>query len=393
MACFNNSSKILLILIYILATLCIFYIVLILYFRKGWQNLKSFPPGGKDGGVFISVIISARNEEKNLPALLKDLSNQKYNRRNFEVIVVDDHSEDNTAEIVKSFDWVKLISLSNYVSEKINSYKKIAIEIAISQSKGELIVTTDADCRVNYLWLSTIASFAEVSKAKMIIMPVSYNYNPTFLGLFQILDFMSLQGITASSVELKNPLMCNGANLAYRKTAFEEVNGFNGTNKLASGDDMFLLHKIADKFPESISYLKSNDVIVHTDAMPSLNSFLNQRIRWAGKSKSYKNFKIKLVLLFVYLFNILLFITPILALIKPLTLTVSSSKILSAWLFILLLKTIAEMWFLKPVSKFFKYGNIMGFFPLAQPFHIIYTVISGTLGFKSTYKWKGRIVK
>ena len=364
-----------------------------MYFKKGWNSLKLFPPGGKEGHVFISVIISARNEEKNLASLLNDLSNQKYNRRNFEVIVVDDHSDDRTAEIVKSFNWVKLISLSDHVNGQINSYKKLAIETAISQSKGDLIVTTDADCRVNYLWLSTIASFAEASNSKMIIMPVSFNYNPTFLGLFQILDFMSLQGITAASVELKNPLMCNGANLAYKKSAFYEVNGFDGVNKTASGDDMFLLHKIAHQFPGSISYLKSNDVIVYTDSMPSLNSFLHQRIRWAAKSNSYKNLKIKLILSFVYLFNLLLFITPVLALIKPLTLTVSSGKILSAWVFILLLKTITEMWFLKPVSRFFKYQNIMGFFPLAQPFHIIYTVVSGTLGFKSTYKWKGRTVK
>ena len=376
-----------------MATLCAFYVSLILYYRKGWQSIQTFKPTNTQNGTFISVIISARNEEKNLPALLKDLSNQKYPRENFEVIVVDDHSEDNTAEIIKSFSWVKLISLSNYINNPINSYKKLAIETAILQSKGELIVTTDADCRVSYLWLSTIASFAEFSKAKMIIMPVSYNYDSSFLGLFQILDFMSLQGITAASVKLKNPLMCNGANLAYRKAAFLELNGFKGVANLASGDDMFLLHKMNKKFPGEISYLKSTDVVVYTDPMKSIASFLNQRIRWAGKSKYYKDFKLKFILLIIYLFNFLLLITPFLALINPLTVTVSTNRILSAWLFILLLKTLVEMWFLKPVSQFFKYGNIMGFFPLAQPFHVIYTVISGTLGFKSTYSWKGRTVK
>lgn len=393
MVCLENTFKILLIFISILAILCLFYISLILYYRKGWQSIKTFNPSNQEKRIFISVIISARNEEKNLPALLKDLSNQQYGRDYFEVIVVDDHSEDKTAEIIKSFSWVKLISLSSHVNGPINSYKKLAIETAISQSKGELIVTTDADCRVNHLWLSTIADFALVSKAKMIIMPVSYNYNSSFLGLFQILDFMSLQGITAASVALKSPLMCNGANLAYKKFAFLEVNGFNEISSLASGDDMFLLHKISKKFPGEIAYLKSNEVIVYTDPMPTISSFLNQRVRWAGKSKFYKDYKIKIILILIYVFNLLLLITPFLVFIKPLTVTVSTNRILSAWIFILLLKTIVEMCFLKPVSFFFKYRYIMGFFPLAQPFHIIYTVISGTLGFKGTYKWKGRKVK
>lgn len=382
-----------LILLYILAALCIIYISLILYYRKGWQKLKEFDAELREGSVFITVIISARNEEKNLPPLLRDLSNQKYPRENFEVIIVDDHSEDNTAEIVKNFKWIKLISLAKYATGKINSFKKLAIEIAVSQSRGDLIVTTDADCRLNPLWLSTIAAYAEINKFEMIIMPVAYNYNPTFLGLFQILDFMSLQGITAASVAQKKPLMCNGANLAYNKSTFIELNGFAGINDLASGDDMFLLHKIAEKFPSGVSYLKSKDVIVYTEPMHSLSSFFNQRIRWAGKTNSYKNWNIKLILYLIYIFNLLLFITPLLTLIKPLTLTVSSNKILSAWLFILLIKTLIEMWFLKPVSAFFKYSYIMGFFPLAQPFHIIYTVISGAFGLKTKYKWKGRVVK
>lgn len=372
---------------------CALYIFLILYFRKGWKNLKTFNPGGQNPVAIISVIIPARNEEKNLPFLLNDLTNQKYPQHLFEIIVVDDHSEDKTAEIIKSFKNVKLISLSDYAKPSKNSFKKLAIETAINQSKGDLIVTTDADCRVGPLWLFTISAFYEQGKNKMIVMPVSFNYDSSFLGLFQILDFLSLQGITAASVNLKFPLLCNGANLAYSKSAFNEVNGFSENNKLASGDDMFLLHKIAAKFPGEVSYLKSTDVLVYTEPMKTVSSFLNQRIRWAGKNKAYKNLRIKIIMLLVYVFNVVLLITPFLIFIKPLTVTVSSSKIISFWIFLLLLKTFVEMWFLKPVTKFFKYEGILGFFPLAQLFHIFYTVVAGTFGFKTKYKWKGRIVK
>ena len=325
------------------------------------------------------------------------------------MIVVDDFSTDNTVQIVQAFNNVKLIQLKDFVSSPINSYKKKAIEIAIGQSNGELIVTTDADCIVLPEWLLTIAAFYEQTNAAFIAAPVAYlpplkneDLFKQFLKIFQLLDFTTLQGITGASVEKKFHSMCNGANLAYPKKIFYEVNGFAGIDNIASGDDMLLMNKISNLYKDKVFYLKSPKAIVHTQAMDNVKDFFYQRIRWAGKYDSYTDKKIKIVLAFVYLFNVLLFILPIIGLFKVINhslFTIPHSpytihfSLLQLWLFFLLIKTIAELFFLLPITKFFGQTKWLWIFPLLQPFHIVYTVIAGWLGMFGSYQWKERKVK
>jgi cellulose synthase/poly-beta-1,6-N-acetylglucosamine synthase-like glycosyltransferase len=301
--------------------LFVLYASLIIYYRSGWikipttSNLKP----QTSNQTFISVIIPARNEEQNLPALLNGLKDQVYNKSLFEVIVVDDHSNRRHSWYSKTicFGNVKLIQLQQHVATTgINSYKKKAIEIAIAQSKGELIVTTDADCVVTKNWLKTIATFYEQNDPAFIVMPVKYEHSNNFLEIFQALDFMTLQGITGAAVSGKSQSMCNGANLAYTKKAFEAAGGFEGINNIASGDDMLLMHKIFKQNPAGTMYLKSSDVIVQTKAMYSWKDFFNQRIRWASKADKYDDKRIFWVLLIVYAFNVMLLVLPVVAAIK-----------------------------------------------------------------------------
>jgi len=240
--------------------LLISYTGLLLYYLKAWLQAPWFYPVGPLplSLPYLSVIIAARNEEEHLPGLLQDLLNQSFPAKNFEVIVVDDHSTDLTADIIKKIASAKYMALQDYMKPgETTAFKKKAIEVAIGQAKGELIITTDADCRVPPNWLETIARFYRQTGARFIVMPVRMEAGRSALGIFQSLDFMVLQGITGAAVYKKMHSMCNGANLAYTKNAFVQAGGFTGINHIASGDDMLLMHKIYTSDPGAVHYLKS----------------------------------------------------------------------------------------------------------------------------------------
>ena len=381
------------ILIWFCSILMFAYFLLLLLYRKQWMMIPDFSVDNNDNQekIFISVIVPARNEEKNINALLETLKNQSYPADLFEVLIIDDFSTDKTAEIVSNYqaENIKVISLSDFVAENtINSYKKKAIEIGIESSCGELIVTTDADCLVNKNWLSTIASFYKKHKPEMIVMPVSIIHTSSFIHLFQMIDFMCLQGITGAAVSNNFHGMCNGANLAYTKKAFYEVDGFKDINHIASGDDMMLMHKMAQKNKSAIKYLKSDNVIVETQPVNSLREFINQRIRWASKADQYQDKSLFPVLLLVYLVNLLLLILLVAVIFIPLP-----TNYFAVLTLLVIGKIFFELSFLYPVSCFFKKQNTLWIFPLLQPLHIVYTVAVGGLGKFGSYQWKGRKVK
>lgn len=358
------------------------YSILIIYYQRSWNSLPVYSAGDKIPSLSISVVIPARNEEKNIGNLLQTLSEQSYPKGLYEIIVVDDHSEDRTAAIVSKFENVKLISLKE---DLINSYKKKAIEKGIANAKGDLIVTTDADCIPPQNWLQTIAAFKEEKKAVFITAPVVFDNNTSLLKVLQSLDFLTLQGITGASVHSGTHSMCNGANLAYEKKAFYEVTGFSGIDHIASGDDMLLMHKIWKKYPAGIHYLKSKDAIVSTKPMETWKQFFNQRIRWASKAKYYDDKRIFFVLLLVYLFNF-----------SFLVLLVAGCWLPVYWLWLAglgIAKTIIEFPFVFSVARFFNKQKMMWYFLFFQPLHILYTLVSGFLGQTGKYEWKGRVVR
>ena len=387
------------ILIYISLILLLGYSALLVYYRKSWGSIPDFKVEANSKlGTKISIIIPARNEEENIGYCLQSIIEQSYPAHLFEVLVVDDHSTDNTAAIIKSYasNNVKLISLKDYLSaNEINSYKKKAIEISIQQSNGELIVTSDADCIFPKNWLTTIASFYESKRPAFIVMPVLISYGKKMIEVFQSLDFMTLQGITGASVNKKFHSMCNGANLAYTKEAFIAVNGFKGIDNIASGDDMLLMHKIYNQFPNNIEYLKSREVIVTTNPVSTIQQFFNQRIRWASKADQFDDKRIFVVLIIVYFLNVLMMVLPIVALISNRSISIINIQLsmFNFYASLLLIKTIFELFFLYPVAKFFNQTKLLWWFPIAQPFHIVYTVIAGWLGKFGKYTWKERSVK
>ena len=189
--------------------------------------------------------------------------------------------------------------------------------------------------------------------------------------------------------------MCNGANLAYTRKAFDEVGGFTGIDNIASGDDMLLMHKIYNLYPDKVMFLKSKDAIVQTAPVNSVKDFFNQRIRWASKADKYDDKRIFAVLMLVYVVNVLLLGLPVIAIFDNIQYSIFNIQcsMFGLWLLLLLLKTFTELIFLYPVAKFFGKQSMLWLFPLMQPFHILYTVIAGWLGKFGNYKWKGRKVK
>jgi cellulose synthase/poly-beta-1,6-N-acetylglucosamine synthase-like glycosyltransferase len=401
-----------LILIFITVIFLILYTVLIIYYRFAFTSIPTIkslifnPPS--DGQAFqpstfnlqpstlLSIIIPARNEEANIENCLQSILKNNYPAHLFEIIVVDDHSEDNTANIVKKYaaQNVKLISLKDFVTDKINSYKKKAIEVAIAQASGTLIITTDADCIAPSTWLKTIASFYEEKKPAFIAAPVTIDCGWNFIQIFQSLDFMTLQGITAAVVHKKQMTMCNGANMAYERAAFYEVGGFAGIDNIASGDDMLLMHKIYKQYPDRVLFLKSKEAIVKTAPVNTIKQFFNQRIRWASKADKYDDKRILPVLVLVYFFNCLMLLLPIITLFNNAQYSMFNVQcsILDFWLWMLLFKIVTELFFLYPVASFFGKKSMLWFFPLLQPFHICYTIIAGWLGKFGKYTWKERKV-
>ena len=327
----------------------------------------------------VTVIIPARNEESQIERCLDSLLLQNLPADQMEIMVVDDHSSDRTAEMVMGYAnrGVRLVRLENEMQGK-----KAALTKGIALATHPLIVTTDADCVYPSTWLNTLLSFRTAHDAVFVAAPVKYAKEKSFFERFQSLDFLSMQGITSAAVSKEIFNMCNGANLLYTKEAFQKVNGFEGIDRIPTGDDMLLMEKMQAAFPGKIKYCYSQDAIVETLPAAGLRAFIQQRIRWASKSTSYKNTNIKLVLLLVYLVN--------LSLLMMLLAGFYDLQYLKWGMMFMLVKTIFEFPFMIRISKFFGKQNLLAWFIIAQPFHIVYIVLSASLSFFKTYEWKGR---
>ncbi len=234
-------------------------------------------------------------------------------------------------------------------------------------------------------WISAFASFFKKTSAQFISAPVKMEGNLKLLDIFQSLDFLAMQAITGASVNNGFHTMCNGANLAYTKSAFFEVKGFDGIDEIPSGDDMLLMHKIFTRYPDKVLYMKNREAVVTTPPESSWKNFLHQRIRWASKAVHYKDKRIFYVLALTYLLNFCYLVLAVAAIVKI--------SWLSFLLLFLLAKVLIEFPFVNASSIFFGQQQLMKYFPFLQPVHIIYIVVSGWLGRFGSYEWKSRIIK
>jgi cellulose synthase/poly-beta-1,6-N-acetylglucosamine synthase-like glycosyltransferase len=372
----------------LLALLYAFFFVL---YIKHWKSLSYFKnTEGYAPQTFISILIPARNEAENILPCIASILKNNYPKELYEIIVIDDHSDDETPEYVRDLRHpnVRLIELKNYVKLGENQpFKKRAIEAAIGESKGDLIVTTDGDCLVPDKWLWLFAEFYETKGKRFIAAPVNFYDEKSFFERFQSLDYVGMMGITGAGVQGKFMNMCNGANLAYEKKLFYDVEGFQGIDHVSSGDDMLLMQKVARKHPDTLGFLKNERATVFTKAKPNVSEFFGQRLRWASKSSSYtEGFTVfQLIAVFLFCANII------------------SSFLLGVFIdtsfFILCFvsfftKSLFDFIFLKMTTQFFKRQDLMKVFLPAQFLHVLYIITVGLWSnVKKKYLWKGRVVK
>lgn len=331
----------------------------------------------------FSVVIPFRNEAENLPNLLKTIDGLNYPSGLFEVIFVNDASEDNSETIISEAIKRSGISIKLIQNKRVsNSPKKDAITEALKNSNYEWIVTTDADCELPKNWLKILASFIQKNNPVMVCGPVIYKSNGSFIENFQQLDGLSLQAVTIGSFGFGNPLLCNGANLAYQKDTFLKVNGFSGNDHIASGDDIFLLEKMKKTFPKQVQFLKSQEAIVSTKSQKNWKNVISQRIRWASKTSKQKNTTSKLLGMLVFLVNILILTIPFLI--------IFDSENLLFYTSLLFFKIITDYIVVKQAALFF-YEEILLWKFLGQPLVYAFVVLIVVFGsFHGNYSWKGR---
>ncbi|MFI2742101.1 glycosyltransferase [Zhouia sp. PK063] len=362
------------------------YILLISWFIFGFFKVKTFTNVSSYQSTTFSIIIPFRNEQNNLPELLQSLAVINYSYALYEIIFVDDDSVDQSEEIIKTWSEssaVKVTLLKN--NRKSNSPKKDAIETAIQNATNDWIITTDADCKISKNWLLIFDSFIQEKNAKLVAGPVTYVINNNFLERFQLLDFLSLMGTTIGGFGTQKPFLCNGANLAYNKETFLNVNGYQNNNEIASGDDIFLLEKIQKAFPKDVYFLKSEDAIVTTKAENSFKKACAQRKRWASKTSKHPSAYIKLVGALVFLMNLIFVMFLLLGIFK----IVSFKQFLVLYVF----KFNVDFFLLYNTAYFFNQEKEMKGFLISSLWYPFFTIYIAVSSFFGGYKWKGRRFK
>ena len=374
-------------MIFIIFSIVTAYTVLIIGFIIGFDKVKNISNTNTAPKHSFSIVVPFRNEAKNLPHLLNNIQQLNYPKHLFEILFVNDASDDDSSDLVKKyqqqFPLINIVLLNNLV--KSNAPKKDAINTAIKNAKFTWIVTTDADCKIPPSWLQVFNQFIELKNPVFISAPVKMEVKSSILKHYQHFNMLSLQGATIGSFGLKNPLMCNGANLCYKKNIFNELKGFEGNENIASGDDVFLLEKMATYYPKQTFFLKSKSAIVSTTSEKNWNSYINQQIRWASKATAYKSSFSKFTGIVVLLMNLLLLILPFIAFKSTIFLTlffiIFTQKIIID--FILIQKTAT---FLQSKTSLKNYLKTVCLYPLLT------TLIGLTSIFKG-YEWKGRSYK
>nr|WP_321221842.1 glycosyltransferase [uncultured Psychroserpens sp.] len=372
-------------MITIVFIIIILYVLLIGSFAYGFDKVQDFKLEDISPKTKFSVIIPFRNEANNLPNLLTSISRLNYPKTQFEIIFIDDDSTDNSLELLESFDFKKTdISVVKNI-RSTNSPKKDAITLAISKSKYEWIVTTDADCNLPKFWLDAYDNYIQHNDANLLIAPVTLTGVTSFFKRFQLLDILSLQAVTLGSFGIKKPMLCNGANMAYKKSVFNKVAGFEGNAHIASGDDVFLLEKVKNLNFNAVHYIKNKEIVVTTQPEITFESLKSQRVRWAAKTSNYNSVFSKITAIIVLFTNGFLVCLPLLYLAQ-----IVSLKTLVYTFFI---KFMIDFLLLFKSARFFDQTQFLSSYLFACIIYPFFNLYVAFVSVFTSYKWKGRVYK
>ena len=365
-------------MLWIFWTLMILYAVCLGLIASKWvvfeeENDFSLKPS-------VSVLVPFRDEADNLHNMVRVLQKQAY--PNFEVVFINDHSTDNSQEVLE-----KALSAVKFDYKLLTSEgegKKSAIASGVNQAKGEIVLTTDADCTFGEFWISTMAAAFVSEEVQMVSGPVRLTGTSVF-ERWQQMESMVLVATGAAMIRFGFPGMANGANLAYRKSAFEAVNGFESIDQTPSGDDELLMMKMNEAYPNGITYCNAKEAIVGTRALSGWREFKNQRLRWASKWKVGSRLSIRLVALFVFVFHLAYLLMPFAWLAD----FISTDTLVS----LITARVTLELGLVYYLGSFFKIPLAVRAFALHHIFYPLYAIYFGLAANFGTYTWKGRVFK
>jgi cellulose synthase/poly-beta-1,6-N-acetylglucosamine synthase-like glycosyltransferase len=358
------------------------YALLFLFFHLAWRKKVDLPAPIKQPSV--SVIIPIRNEAKRLPHLLKALAQLEY-AAYWELWFINDHSTDNSAQFLTD-------ALADYRKSGKNWHmiqseghgKKSAITTVMPLCKGEIILATDADCAMTARWIDEMTALFAQPEIQLVSSTIlSENKQQDWLGAFQQIEFASIALVTQLSYYHRFPFMCSASSLAYRKSAFQAVDGYVGNLHLLSGDDEFLLKKIIQKFGvNAVRYLHSEAALVLVAPQPSWQALINQRARWASKWNAHGESQHVLLAAIPFVMQLLFIISFLL----PFTVVGG----LELFLFLWFVKIGVEISVVR--SLLAKYGFRLplyqyGITSMLHPFYALHTALA--IAFKN-WEWKGR---
>jgi len=372
-------------MIYITLLISLFYATLIILYRISWNKISESKEVNYNDTV--SVVVACRNEEKNIKNLIKDVMNQNFDKYRFQMIIVDDHSEDKTLDILykESEKWTNLHVVCMHDDE---IGKKNAIRKGVDIANGDVILCTDADCRVKENWIKTMLSNFTNNHIKFVAGPVNYSSENNFLNKFQSLELISLVSSGAAAIQRKKSTICNGANLAFRKKEYNEI-PMDVIHDFST-DDVSLLHYFKKYYKDGILFSKILDSIVETSSNTDMISQFQQKLRWISNSKNIRDWQSIYVASVVFLINSLISILLVLSL-WSVFYDFDEMYISLINLFIVLfIKYVTDYLFLKQVLDFFRRKNLLIYLLPFEIINAIYTVVIVPLSFISSPKWKGR---
>ncbi len=365
----------------VLGFLTLVYTLVLWIFRKG---LRVTPSLSMANEPMVSVIVAARNEEKNIANCLTAILNQSYPKGKLEILVMDDRSTDRTAAIVAelahSDGRVRLIRINERASHL--SPKKYAIDLGIRRARGEIIFTTDADCKPGPEWISEMIKYFTPS------VGLVAGYNPyqnsgspnSLFNKMLALDYFAMACVAAASAGLDYPISCSGGNLAYRRQLYLEMGGFHKHSRWVSGDDDFFLERMRETSGWRITYATDSRTFVPTAPPESIGSFVQQRIRYASKCAHY-SFPVTAALIGIYFLNLSILAGMIATIWKP--------ALWPIWSTAFILKSFFEHRFLARGQIVFQTRHSFSVFLATCLAHPIYLVAMGLLGRFTNFKWKG----
>ena len=358
------------------------YVLGVIWFISGMRGGE----GVNREKPLVSVVIAARDEVENIQACLERFWSQDYPADRYEVIVVDDGSTDGTAALVREMDREGLKLLSVQEAYGGSGSKKAALSLGIQESRGEVILTTDADCLVAEGWVRGMVEYLDESTGMVVgfsQVGAPGQAQGRRMG-YQAVDFLCLMGCILGSVGRGHPLAASGQNLAYRKAVFQQVGGYSRVAHRASGDDVLLLQMVRHSTDWKIAFATSPHTHAIHPPAPTWRSLLQQRSRWASNAPYQLLFDPLFFgyMLVTFALDLLLVLSPVLVAAGGMGL----SWAVGGWV----VKSLAEFSLFTKAAGLFGRQDLRRYFPLwvlIQPLHV---VVVGALGCLGIFTWKGQ---